>query len=434
MRFSIVVPTRDRASCLPAAIDSCLQQQHGSFEVIVSDNCNDSDTRHAVSQFDDTRLRYVRSDKFLSMVDHWEFAIGHATGDFVLVLGDDDALLRHALIELDRLLLATGSEVIRWDWAYYGWPNGVVFDGGCDFYCDLPNRTCSEVMGVTAVELLTKDRGPSYCHLPMLYNAVVARSLIKKVKDRFGRFFSAFNPDVCSGITVACSCDSFWSSGLPMSIAGLSPKSNGLQNLHGDGSGAVANEFWQSLEFSRISWQESVPMVRGSIAMAIADSLVGVSSAGLLHPSVRVDRKSLIAACVREMSSKNAESLAAAVETIRCVLLRDHPEDLPWLDAIVQDCRGGLGSKMVPSANCTPEKGLNLGVAGSIMRQRLVDYGVTNSSDAAEWYERTFRCAECPRDWSFVPLSSNSDHARPSLVRRGLGRLMRAGRVLFTGR
>jgi len=122
-RFSVVIPTRERAKYLDYAIRSCLAQSFGDLEIIVADNCSSASTRETVERHPDQRIRYLRSDQSLAMSANWERGLQAATGEYVTVLGDDDALLLHALADADSLLRSTHSEALRWTCAHYRWPD-----------------------------------------------------------------------------------------------------------------------------------------------------------------------------------------------------------------------------------------------------------------------------------------------------------------------
>src|SRR5262245_408818 len=122
-RFSILIPTRERADTLYHALRTCLEQDFADCDVVVSDNCSAPATREVVERLASSRLKYVRSPHALAMSGNWELAVSHATGEYLTILGDDDGLLPYALPELDRLIRATGAQVIRWEQALYLWPS-----------------------------------------------------------------------------------------------------------------------------------------------------------------------------------------------------------------------------------------------------------------------------------------------------------------------
>src|SRR4051812_3222592 len=94
-RFSIIIPTRERAATLRYALRTCLDQTFDDYEVIVSDNFSSPATKAVVDEAAAPRVRYFRTDRPLAMSDSWEFAVSHARGEYVLVIGDDDGLLPH---------------------------------------------------------------------------------------------------------------------------------------------------------------------------------------------------------------------------------------------------------------------------------------------------------------------------------------------------
>src|SRR5439155_1533464 len=75
-RFSIVMPTRNRAQLLQFALQSALDQPTADLEVVVSDNDSRDDTPAVARRFNDPRVRYVRTPETLAMPDSWEFAHG----------------------------------------------------------------------------------------------------------------------------------------------------------------------------------------------------------------------------------------------------------------------------------------------------------------------------------------------------------------------
>ena len=131
-RFSVVIPTRNRADTLRVTLATCLEQEFDDYEIIVCDNCSPPSTKAVVDDFATPRIRYVRSDVSLAMVENWNLAAEHARGEFVIYLGDDDGLMPYALGELDRLFRQHDVGAIRWNWAVYSWPD-VALEGMADY-------------------------------------------------------------------------------------------------------------------------------------------------------------------------------------------------------------------------------------------------------------------------------------------------------------
>ena len=106
MKFSVLLPTRNRLEYLRYAVETVRRQNYADWEIVVSDNASAEDIAGYVASLDDNRVKYLRSETFLSVTDNWNRSLEHSSGDFVIMLGDDDGLLggyfRHALELFER--------------------------------------------------------------------------------------------------------------------------------------------------------------------------------------------------------------------------------------------------------------------------------------------------------------------------------------------
>ena len=64
MKFSILIPTRNRLDLLRYAVDSVRRQDYDDWEIVVSDNASTQDVAGYVRGLGDARVRYFRSDRF----------------------------------------------------------------------------------------------------------------------------------------------------------------------------------------------------------------------------------------------------------------------------------------------------------------------------------------------------------------------------------
>lgn len=54
-RFSVVIPTRERADTLRFALQTCLDQDFEDYEIVVCDNCSSPATKNVVDSFASSR-------------------------------------------------------------------------------------------------------------------------------------------------------------------------------------------------------------------------------------------------------------------------------------------------------------------------------------------------------------------------------------------
>lgn len=127
MRFSILLPTRNGGNFLDNCIRSILEQDHADFELIISDNANTDATQSVVCEFSsDPRLRVILQSTPISVSENWTAALKASSGDYVLMMGDDDYLLPGALRRLDEALARHGEpDCILYNGYSYVSPNAI---------------------------------------------------------------------------------------------------------------------------------------------------------------------------------------------------------------------------------------------------------------------------------------------------------------------
>ena len=105
MKISVLLPTRNGGKYLKSCIESVLSQDYKDMELIVFDNANTDNTAEVVNSYsDDKRLKYYRIDSVVSVTDNWNNALKKSSGDYVLMMGDDDFLLPGYFDTLDKII------------------------------------------------------------------------------------------------------------------------------------------------------------------------------------------------------------------------------------------------------------------------------------------------------------------------------------------
>ena len=126
-RITVMLPTRGSGPILADVIHSVLDQPYADLELLVSDNANDDETPEVLNAFGhDTRLRVVRQPEPVSYVDNWNAALEASRGEYLLMLGDDDALLPGSLERLNGLLDEhSNPDVLSYDGYRFLPPGGM---------------------------------------------------------------------------------------------------------------------------------------------------------------------------------------------------------------------------------------------------------------------------------------------------------------------
>ncbi|MBD1938826.1 hypothetical protein H6F73_16150 [Microcoleus sp. FACHB-68] len=71
-------------------------------------------------------MKYYRATERLSMSDNWELGLSYPTGDYIFVLGDDDALMPNGIEIAFNLINDSNLSIISWNRFLYWWPSAIV--------------------------------------------------------------------------------------------------------------------------------------------------------------------------------------------------------------------------------------------------------------------------------------------------------------------
>jgi glycosyltransferase involved in cell wall biosynthesis len=225
--FSILVPTRDRPETLRHTLATVASQPGDDYEIIVADNCGTPETRRVVEETGCSKIRYTRSEEVLPMSENWERGLELCSGEYVTVLGDDDALVPSALPLARRLVGLTHAEIIGWDPHVYWWPSTIA-----PWYRNLLVVLLGDdAMEISSREVLEKFYAGEVGmrQLPMIYTALFHRGVIEEAKRRYDGFFVPKDtaPDLASGILGMHITERHVRCTRPLSIRGNSAKSTG---------------------------------------------------------------------------------------------------------------------------------------------------------------------------------------------------------------
>lgn len=264
-RITVIIPTRERCETLSASIRTCVEQNYDNLDIIVSDNASQDDTEAVVRSFSDSRLRYMKTDRRLSMSGNYEFALGHAKPGFVAMIGDDDGLMPGAAVTVADLVSQTKAEAIANYSIRYSWPNHLIQKMRNQMYIHKMDRKVEfrdpRAEMATLISFRRGDR-VRYWELPIIYHGFVSSAVIERAK-RDGRYFHSINPDVYSALANSLVVGKFLRLHQPLTVEGASGRSIGASSSSGiDGTEEIKYLAENDLPFSPdLVYAPSLPIV-----------------------------------------------------------------------------------------------------------------------------------------------------------------------------
>jgi len=206
------------------ALQSALEQTFEDYEIVVSNNFSLDSTRQVVEELMHTRVRYVNTGKPLPIHDSWEFALGHASGDYVVFLGDDDALHLGLLSMLSSLVAQHPADIVCWQRCQYFHPGYPLAGLANTLEIPLFSNTLHTVQSAKELSSLFRLRHTG--GQPKLFNSICSRALLQKIHKAIGRFFLPPNAPYTSCVLQLASTSEYILLDYPLSIAGHAPESS----------------------------------------------------------------------------------------------------------------------------------------------------------------------------------------------------------------
>lgn len=143
--FSILLPSRNRLELLKYAIDSIARQHEGNLEIVVSDNASTEDYGAYLRTVTSVPIRYIRGDTPVSVTNNWNRALQAATGDYVVMLGDDDALTPGFIQKMSDVIENSGRPEVVYCMAYhYAYPNTLPGQPE-GYFCTVNNSSVFDI-------------------------------------------------------------------------------------------------------------------------------------------------------------------------------------------------------------------------------------------------------------------------------------------------
>jgi len=232
--FSILLPSRNRLALLKFAVESVVTQSVGSWEIVISDNCSDEDYRGYLSLHEKTRIRIVRTATAVPVTDNWNNALAHATGRYIIMLGDDDALTPGCLERLQSIIAEHAEpDLIFCAGYHYCYPGAMTArpEGYLAMVAPLP-----ALAGYSKPAALPAGRGRHFAEQSLKFRnlfgfnsqyMVWKKSFIDSLAH-LGPFFQSSYPDYYSSAVTMRLAERVVMDPEPAMIIGISPKSFGF--------------------------------------------------------------------------------------------------------------------------------------------------------------------------------------------------------------
>ncbi len=133
-RFSIIIPTYNRADSVAQTLESCFSQSFDDFEIVVVDDGSKDNTVAVLNAIDDARLKVV-SQTNAGPAAARNTGMDNANGEYIAFLDSDDVWYPNFLCSADRMLRDNPRQIL------YG---QIIVDRGVGRYWVKPDRVIAK--------------------------------------------------------------------------------------------------------------------------------------------------------------------------------------------------------------------------------------------------------------------------------------------------
>jgi glycosyltransferase involved in cell wall biosynthesis len=169
--IQIFITTYNRPAMVFNAVNSTLNQDFDSFEVILSDNSSNDETENQIYSIKSDRFVYKRRKQPLSAIDHLNAVLQEVTAAYFMIFHDDDVMHRN-LIKVLYTLMSENKDVIAVG------SNANVFKEGKDLKRKFNNRLKNDIKINSTEEMVHAYSIPSFVPFPgYMYRKEVAQKL-----------------------------------------------------------------------------------------------------------------------------------------------------------------------------------------------------------------------------------------------------------------
>lgn len=285
--LSIVIATKNREFYCIETIKSILSFKSDLIQIAISDN---SDTRQVevfVDSLNDKNIVYSYNNSAISSIDNFNYAMDLATGEYVILLGDDDSV-HPKIIELVQWAKENDIESIcskdtftfLWPGAHPEFPEGLL---------KIPKIQNSYSLAEPKKELikLLKNGLVNYFfyNVPKSYHGVIKKSAMDEIKKITGNYYGALSPDIFSVVSLSLNVKNHCVLNYPITIAGVCPASTTSAQIVGSHCGSLDEMPHLKNRKDNYIWDSLVPKIY-SVSTTWGDS--GLNA---LTSNKRVDLK-----------------------------------------------------------------------------------------------------------------------------------------------
>lgn len=245
--LSILIPTKNRVEYSIKVAKHILSYSNLTFELVLQDNGSSNQLELELIRaklIDDTRLQYHYTNEDLSFVGNFSMGIERCSGEYVLILGDDDTINPNIFAVVEWASTHNIEAITPTLPLVYNWPSSGVNAMKESGYLDVVNFNSSAFFYNTRHELveLLKNGCQNYLdyNLVKVYHGLVKKSRLDEIKNKLGFYIGGLSPDIYLSVSLSILINKVLVIDYPLTISGICNKSGSADSATGKHVGELS--------------------------------------------------------------------------------------------------------------------------------------------------------------------------------------------------
>jgi len=258
---SVIIPTHGRPDCAVSTIRAVLAASD-ELEVVVSDTSEEDRITPAFAGQDIARLKLLRPGEPFSVVDNFNYALSHATGEYLAFIGDDD-LVSPQIAEIAHWGVANNVDAFSFSFPMlYYWPTFASTtrwkaEGSTLVVGEFDGRiTPFDAKAELAAAL--RNMGSGVLGMPRAYAGMISRQLVERIQANHGLLFGGVSPDIYSAALISMESQKSYRVDFPIVVPGACAGSTSGKSARGRHVGGLRDNAHIGA-FKNLVWDERVP-------------------------------------------------------------------------------------------------------------------------------------------------------------------------------
>jgi glycosyltransferase involved in cell wall biosynthesis len=259
---SIIIPTHNRACYAIPTIRSVLAASP-EIEIVVCDTSEvDLISVEFSNSSDLSRLRLVRPNRAMSVVENFNEALQVATGEYLVYIGDDD-FVSPTVVDVANWAARHNVDAVKFSFpVHYFWPdfkhstrNGQ--DAGTLHIAHFTGTIVPHDAKKALLEAI-HNLGGGVLEMPRVYAGMISRKLAEKICTQYGALFGGVSPDIYSAALISLESERCVKIDFPVIVPGASGASTAGQSANGKHVGGLRDNSHIGA-FMNLQWDDKIP-------------------------------------------------------------------------------------------------------------------------------------------------------------------------------